>query len=179
MLDNALIIAICNAVEAGLTGAGIPGIPVVQGYQPTDQGVPTTSTIFLYKIGDRRYGTVARNDYWDEDAEKEYHKEEQQYETLFQFSALSTQNPADSNSKTAADILNLVAAILQSDSTIATLQAQDIGILRVQDVRNTPFIDDRGRNEYNPSLDFMVTHKQVLINEIGVIDSREFQIVPI
>lgn len=107
------------------------------------------------------------------------HKEVSQYETTFQLSALATQNPANVNQQTAADLLNYAAYSLQSQPSIATFEAQGVGVLAVKDVRNTPFRDDRDQFEYGPSFDFVMTHKQTIISTTPILQSEEFQILPV
>lgn len=100
----------------------------------------------------------------------------QQYETTFQIMTLATQNASTPNQYTASDILNAIAYILQNDSTIQTLEAQGIGILRIIDIRNPPFIDDRDRYEYGPSFDFTLTHKQIITSQAPILQSEEVDI---
>lgn len=100
----------------------------------------------------------------------------QQYETTFQIMTLATQNASTPNQQTASDILNAIAYILQSDSTVEILEAQGIGILRVMDVRNAPFVDDRDRFEFGPSFDFTLTHKQVISSTVPILQSEEVNI---
>lgn len=176
MLDNQLIALIESTLIAGEAVAGIPNMPILQAFQPTQQGVNVDPALYLFKVGDRRYGWVERKDVWDEDAEVMRHQETQQYETTFQISALATQNPKTPNAYTASDILNLVAYILQSADAIATLEAQGIGILRVTDVRNPYFSNDKQRNQASPSFDFTLTHKQVILSLVPIINSTEFNI---
>ena len=88
--------------------------------------------------------------------------ETEQYITTFQASALATQNPADTESLTASDILNLAAYVLQSGATIAALEEQGVGILAISQVRNPYFADDRVRYEASPSFDFQISHKQIV-----------------
>lgn len=177
MLDNALIKLIIATLIAQEATAGIPGTPIKQAFQPTQQGVNTAPTAYLHKLGDRRIGSPFRSDVWDEINEVEIHTELQQYETDFQISALATQDPATPTQYTASDILNLIAYSLQSEYMITTLQAQGVGILRVRDVRNPYFKDDRARNEASPNLDFTVTHKQIVTSQVPVLQSTEFNIL--
>lgn len=150
-----------TAITNGETIAGIPGTALAQAFQPTSEGVSSTPTLFFYKVGDRRYGYPFWEDYWDEMSETIIHKEIQTYESTFQLSALASQNPV-SPGMTASDILNLAASILQSSVTVQFLQANDLGIERITDVRNSYFLDDRQQNEANPSFDFVIVHKQVI-----------------
>ena len=179
MKDNELIAAIRAAIIAGEPIVGLKGIDVVQAYQPTQQGVARQPTIYLFKIGDHRYGSLGRTDIWDEPDSEEIHTETQYYLTTFQISALATQDPSDLAKPTASDIVNGVAAIMQNSTTIQNLQDQDIGLLRVADVRNPYFIDDRGRFEASPSFDIDVVHKQIVTTEIPVLQSEELQIIAV
>lgn len=175
MLDNQLIAAIVGIIRAGLTAAGTPysTAVVLQSFQPTQEGVPSVPSVFLHKLSDHRYGFLGRQDIYDEAHEIFTHTETQVYESMFQITTLVTQDPANVNQMTASDLANRVAAILQSDATIATLLTSDIQILRVTDVRNPYFTDDRDRNEANPSFDFTLTHKQIIISSTPVIESVE------
>jgi hypothetical protein len=179
MLDNAFIALLLTTIISGESAAGIGGTPVKQAFQPTMQGANTQPTAYLYKLGDRRIGYVARTDQWDSVNNVMVHTETQQYATTFQFSALATQNPATPTQYTASDILNLIASILQSSVTIATLEAQDVGILHIADVRNTYFLDDRQQNEAAPSMDVTLTHKQVITTQTPIVSEYEFQILEV
>ena len=173
MFDNPLITLLISTIIAGEPVAGIPNTPLAQAFQPTQQGVNTGPTAYLYKIYDVALGSPQRSDVWNQTSETIVHTETQEYETTFQISALSTQDPNNQNQLTASDILNLIRSILQSTSTIAALAAQGVGMLRVHDIRNTPFVDDRGRNEYSPSLDFTVQHKQIITSTAPIVSEVE------
>ena len=181
MYDNQLVQLIITVLQAGFVANGFTtdngnAVAIKQSYQPTTQGVNTQNTIYLFKIGDHRYGWTGKTDVWDQDTETEVHTERQWYETMFQLSALALQNAADVNSKTASDLLNIAAAIMQSDATLAALHAQGVGILRVTDVRNPYFTDDKDRYEAAPSFDFTLEHEQVIISSSPVIEDVEFNI---
>lgn len=179
MLDNQLIALIISTVIAGEATAGIAGTPIKQAFQPTQQGVNTQPTAYLYKLFDKRLGFVGRSDNWDADDSVMVHTETQQYETTFQISALATQDPKTPSQYTASDILNLIAYILQSSNAIATFEAQGVGIKHIFDVRNPYFLDDRDRHEASPSLDFTLTHKQIISNQAQIITETEFDVVTV
>jgi hypothetical protein len=103
----------------------------------------------------------------------------QQYESAFQISGLSTQNPADPNQLTASDIVNLAASIMQSRTTVATLEAQGVGVLKITEVRNPYFSDDRQRYEASPSFDFSLTHKQIIVTAPPILSGETFKIYPV
>ena len=70
-----------------------PGVLVAQTYQTTAQGVATKPTAYLEIIGYKWIGQPRREDYFDQDASKEIHRQTQQMQTQFQLSALATQDP--------------------------------------------------------------------------------------
>lgn len=179
VLDNQLIALIISTIIAGEAVAGIEGTPIKQAFQPIKQGVNVEPTAYLHKISDKRYGYPSREEIWVPETETMEHKEVQQYETKFQISALATQDPKNENSKTASDILNLIAYILQSDTTVSDLQSQGVGILRVENVRNPYFLNEKGRYEASPSLDFVLTHKQIITSTSLVLSETELNIINI
>jgi len=182
MLDYQLFQILIAAIEAAQPAFGlpknglVPSVPIYQRPQVTQQGIPTGPCGFLQIIGNHRYGTIERIDRWDEDEEKEIHTEVQNYRTTFQFDALATQDAATEVQYSASDIVNLHAALIQSDRLIAELQALDIGIERVIRIGNVPVVDDRDRFELAPSFDFTITHKQVVQSEIPVLQSTEIRL---
>lgn len=176
MLDNPLITLIKSTIEAGEALAGIPGTPIKQAFQPTQQGVNKGPTAYLTKVLDNPIGFTARSNVFDPIKNEEIHTELQQYESTFQISTLSTQDPTDQTQYTASDILNLIAQILRSDASLAALQAQSIALINVGKARNVPFIDDRQRHEFSPTFDFILAHKQIVTSEVVVLQSNKFDI---
>ena len=68
------------------------------------------------------------------------HTEMQRYATIFQISALATQDPATPMQLTASDLVNFAAAVAQSDGFIQAIEAQGVGVLRIGEIRN-PYFD--------------------------------------
>lgn len=164
MTDNQLIQVFLPIIQAGLIADGFNGVDTIAANQPTQQGIPTAPTVFFYKIGDHRFGYLGRTDAWDSVNSSMIHTEVQQYETTFQISTLVLQSPATPNQYTAADLANEVCAIMQSDNTRNILYNNNIGILRVMDVSNGYFVDDRDNFEASPSFDFTLTHSNTRVN---------------
>lgn len=179
MKDNELIALIIRTIIAQEAIAGIADTPIKQAFQPTQQGVNIKPTAYLHKIGDRRLGYPYSADLWDSEAGEMVHTEIQQYETMFQISTLATQNPNTPTQYTASDILNLIAYILQSANTVAMFESQGVGILRISDIRNPYFVDDKQRHEASPNMDFTLTHKQIILSTMPIIDATEIDIVTI
>lgn len=176
MKEKALTALINATIKAGFQ-AQVPPLnyPVAAAYQPTQQAVPSTPVVYLYKVGpDQRYGFLKREDIWD--GSKFVHTETQIYTSTYQAMALFPQTAGNTTSDTAADLVETVAAILQSDAGRAQLQTKKVGILRVQAIRNIPFVDDKGRNEFAPSFDFTVTHTDVRISQTPAVEAFEVDI---
>lgn len=153
-----------------LTGAGIDEAVIITSFGTGNGGVGT------YNLN-QSPGSIASENMTSQAAS--VYTETQQKASLFQVMALATQNPADTNQLTASDIANLGCYVLQSIQAIQTLEAQGMGILRIPEVRNPYFSDDRERYEASPSFDFTITHKQTIITTIPIITETEFQILDV
>lgn len=105
--------------------------------------------------------------------------ETQQYQSTFQISALVTQDPSNTASLTASDICNYAAYVMQSLPAIQALEAMGVGILKIGQIRNPYFSDDRERWEANPSFDFVLTHKQIISSVQPVITEYTLQVLEV
>lgn len=170
MNDTQLIEIFAPIIDAQLVADGYTGVTVMQNNQPTQQGALLTPTVYFSKIADHRYGFPRKEDVWDPDAKIMVHTEVEQYETTFQFGAMVRSDPATPNQYTAADLINEVTYILQSDSTIATLNASNVGVLRITDIRTIYYTDDRDQFQQWPTFDVIFTHAQTRISAQPVIE---------
>lgn len=166
MNDLALFAAVRTVLLSGLAANGQSTVPVVQMDQPTLQGRPNGPALLFQKLpGDKRYGWTKREDAPDPDNPAlMIHTETQFCETTLQIEALGPQPGATLPSSTPSDLVNLAAAILQSDAAIAALRASGLGVLRVTQVRNPMMKNDRDQYEAVPSFDLVVTHEQVMVS---------------
>lgn len=171
MLDNMIFKNVIEVLRAGLTAQGFTDVAVKQNFQPRNQGANSGPTLYIHKLGDHRYGFLQRKNEWDEYEEIEIHTETQLYESMFQITALSIQNPKlGIDQLTASDLANVSAGIMQSDATVDALTAKGLNIYRITDVRNPYFVDDKERFEAAPSFDFTLQHEQVIISQTPVVD---------
>lgn len=173
MRDNDLLRVLIPIINASLSDSGLD-IVTRQSYQPTQQGVPPTSGVFIHKIADKRYGYPKSVSKWDNDLGTMVHTMTEIMESTYQVDALSIQDPTTPDAYTASDILNVVAQALQSDATIQTLKASGVQILRIVDIRQTYFVDDKARHEAMPSFDFVISHKNDTITVDPIIS--QFQV---
>lgn len=176
MQDSVLLRIIMSIIQQGLIDDGFNGVVLQQSYQPTMQGVTSPPTVYFFKVGDKRYGFPYRKDTWDTFNDIMVHTEIEDYETTFQVGARVYKDPRLPDQYTASDLVNEVSAILQSDSTVNTLEQNNIGILRIIDIRNPYFVDDRDQFETFPNFDFILTHQQIRTKQSPVISSYEYNI---
>lgn len=180
MGDNELFALIIEIIDAQKSVINLPDLEVLQNYQPLQQGALSGPAAYLAKLpGDRRYGSPYRNDTWNADDEIMVHTETQQYESTFQLEALVTQNPETPELPTASDVANRLAYALQSDYAIDTFNAANVGLLRVTDIRNLPFKNDRDQFQFAPSFDFVLTHKQTFVTESPVVTIYDADVIPV
>lgn len=153
--------------------SGLAGVKLARNFQPRQQGANNSPYVYFFKIGDHRYGHPEKKDVWNATAGTFDHTEIQQYESTYQFSAWVPQDPKDVTGLTESDILNTVSGIIQSDLILAAFRAQEVGILRVTDVRNPYIVDDRDRFEAVPSFDVILTHKRTSVSTIPAVVTYE------
>ena len=115
--DNSLIQIFLPIINAGLIADGFTGVVVKQANQPTMQGIPTSPTIYFFKVANKRYGFLGCSDQWNSNTSQMDHSESQYYESTWQMQSLVLQDPTTPNQYTASDLINEVASIMQSDST--------------------------------------------------------------
>jgi hypothetical protein len=178
MQDNAIFEILIPAINSAIIAMGYTGVIVKKANQPTQQGINTGPTVYIFKVSDHRYGFLSRTDAVDPDSTGMIHTEQQTYETTFQISALVIQNPKNI-SYTASDLVNVVASIMQSDSMRQILFNSQIQILRITEVANPYFLDDMDRYESGAFFRFTLTHQQTINSEISAVQSSQAGIFPI
>lgn len=166
MNDNTLMQLLIATITTGLTARGII-VGIEQAYQPTQQGIETADAVYIFKLGDNRYGSPNRSDDFDTNTMQMIHTEMEWIETDFQVNALVTQDPSNITQLTAADYLKAVTGVLQSEAGITALKAQGVGIYRIQKGRQPYFKNDRGQYQADPSFDFTVIHPDVVTSVIN------------
>lgn len=169
MQDNVLIALFTGIIEAGLAERGYSSIPVVQAYQPTLQGVNESPTVFFSKTSDKRYGFIQSQTEYSSLTEEISLIETQLYESVFNINVWAIQDPSTPSAPTAADLANIVALILNCAKGRQQLLDAGVGILRITDIRNPYFVDDKEIFEANANFDFTLTHKQTqstIISEV-------------
>lgn len=168
---NALIFA---QLTAGLKRYGVT-IPVKQGYQPTSQG-RVTRCVYFWLLADTPEGWQYRNHITDRESLQVRTKETQVMASSFQVGALIPDDPTKPDELTAKDVTVICRQIVQSQPFVTALSNAGVGVRRASDIRNPQFVNELGNYEYEPSFDFTVTHKQVIIQLTDSIESVEFNL---
>ena len=161
LTDNAIIQIFLPIINAALIVDGFTGVTVKQANQPTMQGIDTNPTAYFFKVGSKRYGFLGRDDVWNTVSSKMQHTESQYIEATWQIQTLVLQNPTTPNQYTASDLAFELSCIMQSDNTRAILNNNNIGILRITDIVNPYFIDDKENFEAAPSFDFTLVYENI------------------
>jgi hypothetical protein len=167
MLDNALIDLLATQLEAASALAGW-NYSVIQKDQPTQEGIPTAPTIFFEKLFDHAYGwpELFYSDY--NPATNTFTQTEKQWaETTFQVSALVIQDPTSLSLPTASDVVNYMKLFTNSRAAIKAFKAQGVSALRISEVRNPYFRDERHTFEANPNFDIVLQHQRTLVTTVG------------
>jgi hypothetical protein len=162
MTDNDLINLLATQMEAAVANAGW-NLLVIQKGEPTQQGQPSDGAVYFEKLFDHPYGFPGFNLTLNSNQTDFSETESQWYETRFQISALVTQAPDNLSLPTASDVANYVKMFMASRPTRAALMAQNVGMLRVLEVRNPWFEDDRSRMEASPNFDLVLVHQRDLV----------------
>lgn len=145
------------AVRSVLLGTTSPPVRVLQQYQPTTEGRVGGKVLYMYLLPTKRYGWLKRADRSDGS-----HVETQQMESTMQITALDPDGYP-------MDLCRAASDRLQSDEGLAALAVLGLRPLRVTDLRNPFFKNDRDDYEASPNFDIVLEHKHV--REYGVPDA--------
>ncbi len=167
MIDGDVQRAIKGVLDAGFTSQGLTMI-VQQSFNPTKQGVPLEPTVFFNKISSRRFGFQGRKSVYDAGNNNFVKTESYFLKATYQIGAMSSQDLNDPNSLNTYDIVDLAAAILQTEETRAVLLAQSIGIERITDIRTPQIMIDTDEFEINANFDFVLSYKNEIVNTVPV-----------
>jgi hypothetical protein len=171
MLDSALQILLRSTILTGLTVRGYSSVLVKASRQPRQAAVPTAATVFISFMSSKRYGFPQKGQVWDSGNGVFQKTETQLYETTYQIAALSPQSAATPTAPTTDDLVRIVSNWLASDAAVAILGADQVGVLRVQDIQNLWFEDDKGQYESNPTFNIVLRHNDAFTTPVNAVQS--------
>ena len=158
-------------LDAGLAAQSLSSIVVKRGNQSTQQGIVNGPAVYFWPIDGVKYGFQGREDKYNSTAGTFTHTEKSRHETTIQFNCLAT---TGDNQTTSADIASICAALLQTESAIATMVSADVGVLRIGNIRNLVFLDDQNNYKHSASFDAVFVHHRKLIATVPAIESITF-----
>lgn len=172
MTDNELLQLLITTLNTELVNDGFTGVTVIQAYQPTQQGILRTPTVYLSKQSDYWYAWKELTTTYDPVNGVNIVTENQDCETTFRLKASVIQDPANLT-YTASDLINEVGCIFRSQPTIEAFALLRVGIIRFIDASNTYSKEDREQFEAFPAFNFTLSHERIRITKIPVIQSTE------
>lgn len=176
MNDNQVIIQLIGAIEAGLTLFNIENVEVLQGYQPTQQGIPEGDAIFIHKIPSRHYGHPKEKNVYNQETGQFDQTREFIRLSKWQINARAQQRPDDIMGLTASDLVEAVADILNMQESRDSLSASGIGIERIAEIRIAYDGNEKERFEQEPSCDIVLNHKKTYTSTVRRIERGELNI---
>lgn len=181
MIDNDLYVIVRTQLLAQLARYGQPTWDVQQAFQPEQQGDNPTDQpcLYFHALPDYRYGWPQRKDIWSPLSGIMEHRESQQMEKTLQFNGVMQDTADNVSGLIVADMLKLAAQAFQSDTMMAAMRAQGLGVLRISQIRNVPIQNEQGNFAMNPSFDVVLTHRDDFEHVIGVVNAREVITRPI
>ena len=163
MDDNSLYTEIKAILDAyiALQWAAPAQLPIVKlAGQQGVTGMPSGPVIFIRKLFDAPYGSPRRTSKLDPDdvSGALVWTARQVYESTVQVTAHADEGALT----TASDLANWARAVFELDPVLERLASKGAGVLRVAQVRETPYQNDRNQTQYVPSFDLVVRHARSL-----------------
>ena len=166
MNDNQIIALIISVMRTGLDALGMDTVLVKQQYQPRQSGIEKQPALYITKILAPRYGYPSRKDEFNESTNQFTHTETIWRTPTYQVNGYALQDPRDITGLTASDITERAADIMQSSATRLALLAECVGIIRITDVRENYFVNERRRYQQNPSFDFVLSYQSTITTTV-------------
>jgi len=173
--DNDLITLLIKNLTAGLTLRGYRLFDVTQSYQPTQQGIPTSNTVFIHKITDVRRGSPGQSEEFDATAQVLRRTTTEIIESSYQVSGSSVYDYTDPLAITPADLVKAAARVTQSPEFQDELVRHQANILRVGTVTGVDISAAGPGYEQRPVFDITINHTDVDVIEIPYLTSTIYR----
>lgn len=172
MNDNQIIALIISVMRTGIDQLGLNSVLIKQQYQPRQGGIETQDTLYLTKIMAPRYGFPSRKDAYNQDTDNFTHTETIWRTPTYQVNGYALQNPKTINQLTASDITEMAADVMQTSATRLSLLEQGVGIIRITDVRENYFVNERNRYQQSPSFDFVLSYQKTITTTVDPVTTQ-------
>lgn len=179
MIDSELLAFVGQIITAAVTNGStvIGAVDVVQKDSPTQQGANSAPTAYFEKAYEIGRGAPIVKTVYDNETKVMTEKTTQLTETYIQISALAWQDPTASVVVTAGDIVQYINSYLRAPSVRAVFLASGLNVLKVAEVRNPWFENDRNQFEAMPNFDLTITHEKSITLVIGAITSATGDVI--
>ena len=170
MTDNELMAELVGTIKDGFPIYSMPEPNQVrQSYQPKSHGTPSPPFVYIHRISSHRYGFQSSRsmDMLGEQIETET----QTIEKVFQIGGEALEETPTLAELTAYDYVENTSIILNSQYARERLKLAGICLLRITDIRNPYFMNERERYQQDPSFDFTVIYTQTRSRIIPSIES--------
>lgn len=174
MNDNEIIRILIAAIISGEAVAGIPNTPIKQAFQPLRVGANNAPTAYINKIKDMQVAYPKRETSLNADQSLLTTHYNQLYRSTFQISVLSSNN---SNLMTASDICKKILYILFSNPVLDYLKSNNLNVLNVDTIRNTPILNDFAQHDKMPSFDIDVLHYETITTTTNATTTIEHNVM--
>lgn len=171
MTEHDIIKLFKGYLETKMTEYGYP-VSVKQSFQPKKVGANSANTLYFFHINSKRVGHPQRSASWDELTSTMGYTDKIRVESTFQISGLI--NYDSSSTYTPADFMFMAAHILQTLEFKNHIAASGAAILKIGEIRNPYFENDKDRFQASPSFDFVIAYDKTLSRDGNVITTYEF-----
>lgn len=164
MTDSELIQLFANELEAIVEQQDY-NLPVAQLNQPHQQALTSEGAIYFTFLFDHKHGWQTHKTTFNSSRDSFDETSTQHVESRVQISVLQEEEPGVIK-RTAKDIAHDLSMRMATPAAVKRFRLKNVGILRITDVQNPAFVDDKERYERFPSFDVVFTHNRTVTDDV-------------
>jgi hypothetical protein len=162
MTDLELLALVQNQLSAAQVAAGYNYV-IIKAAQPTQQGTPSASSITFKKKWDIAYGFPQTSESFDSVNNIFTEITTQYVESYFEIGAFINEIPGE-YSPTGSDVIGMLQLYLSSAANLRILSANSAGMLRIRELTNLYYDNDKSQYQALPTFEWVITHQKVINN---------------
>lgn len=182
MNENAIYEVIMPYIRDKIAGYGVSELNVLQAYQPNITGRLSAPTLSMFNVNYRFHGW-GRREYpkgFDPITRTLEKKVIQKMETIIQMNVTAPRLGPGIEAQpiyiTAADIATSIVILMQSSDFVQHLLKHNMKILRITDMRNLRFFDERDNHNSLISFDVTIIHDHVSVVSVPFAEPIDYDI---
>ena len=173
MEDNDVIRLLVLLLEARMTAIGLSNYEVRQGYQPFKVGIDTSQLlVFIHKVSAQRYGYPSRNSVFNTETNMFTYTERGWRIAKIRIGALTSVT----SGRSASDLGEILAGIMQEHATRTRLLNSNIGITRIRNIRVSYFEDGSFNHRQYASFDFELSYVATSTTTVAAVASSDLNV---